>query len=236
MIIQTLSNLCDEGYLDKKERSLISPFFSGSNVAFRRSVFEHIGVYDESCASGEDQDISIRAADSQWELYFQPKARVGHKCRQTVKAFIKQWYRYGLHHPYIFKKHSSKSLTLYIRKKKVRKGILYKRTLHKKGFPLHAVIFVGPFLTMNLFLALTVLTIFLGLGTPPIVLGAITFVLGIVYFAPDVEIKSPLRSVKFVFLRYAANLALLTGGFLGGAKLKMLYIGGTLDYRTQGSG
>jgi cellulose synthase/poly-beta-1,6-N-acetylglucosamine synthase-like glycosyltransferase len=179
VIIQVLANLCEEGYLEKEENSLTSLFFSGSNVAFRREVFQQIGLYDTNCATGEDQDISIRINNTEWELYFQPRAIVGHKCRKSVKAFIKQWYRYGLHHPYVFKKYNPKSLTVYRRKRGIKEGVLYRRVLYAKRFPLHALIFISPFLIMNLFLLLTILTLSLGLFTPSIILGAITFVLGI---------------------------------------------------------
>jgi cellulose synthase/poly-beta-1,6-N-acetylglucosamine synthase-like glycosyltransferase len=231
MIIQVLANLCDEGYLEKEENSLTSPFFSGSNVAFRRELFQEIGLYDTNCRTGEDQDISIRINKTEWELYFQPKAIVGHKCRKSVKTFIRQWYRYGLHHPYIFKKHDSKSLTLYRRKGESKKGALYRRIVHMKGTPLHALIFISPFLMMNLFLFLTILSILLGFNIPSIVLGSITLILGIYYFMPDIEVRHLLRTTKFIFLRYMANLALLMGGLWGGLKLKMIYISGTLDYK-----
>jgi hypothetical protein len=48
---------------------------------------------------------------------------------------------------------------------------------------------------------------------------------------PDIEIKHLFRTIRFILLRYMANLALLIGGLLGGAKLKVLYISGTLDYK-----
>lgn len=230
-----MSNLFDEGYLEKNQDSLISLFFSGSNVAFRRDVFKDIGLYDVNCATGEDQDICIRIANSAWELYFQPKAIVGHKCRKAIKAFIKQWYKYGFHHPYIFKKHNSKSLVVYRRKKKIKRGILYERSIYKKGFPLYILIFVSPFLMMNIFLLLTILSLLFHLNIPSFILGLITLGVGICYFKPDIEIKHLWRSTKFIFLRYAANLALLIGGLLGGVKLKMIYISGTLDYKTQDS-
>ena len=84
---------------------------------------------------------------------------------------------------------------------------------------------------MNVFLLLTILALLLGLYTPIIVLGAITFILGVYYFTPDMELKHPLRTVRFIFLRYMANFALFTGGLLGGLKLGMLYISATLDYK-----
>jgi len=235
MIIQILSNLFDEGYLEKNVDLLISPFFSGSNVAFRREIFKDIGLYDVNCATGEDQDMCIRIANSKWELYFQPKAIIGHKCRKTIKAFIKQWYNYGLHHPYILKKHNLKSLVVYLRKKKMKRGILYKRSIYKKRFPLYVVIFVSPFLVMNLFLLLTILSALLGFNIPAIILGLVTLGVGIYYFKPDIKTKCLWRTIEFIFLIYKVNLALLIGGFLGGAKLKMIYINASLDYTMRDS-
>lgn len=231
MIIQILSNLCDEGYLEKKEGVLISPFFAGANVAFRREVFERIGHYDANCSTGEDQDICIRAANTEWELYYQPKALVGHKNRTTLKGLIKQWFRYGLHHPYIFKKHSPKSLALYRKRRKVKKGILYECILYKERLPFQILIFASSFLLLNMFLTLAILTILFGFNILAIVFGSITLLVGIYYFMPDIEIKHFWRSIKFIFLRYVVNMALLIAGLLGGAKLKMIYISGTLDYK-----
>lgn len=235
MIIQTFSNLYDEGYLDKEAYSLISPFFSGSNVAFRRKIFDQVGLYDPNCRTGEDQDICFRIAKSGWDLYFQPKALVGHKCRANVRQFFKQWYRYGFHHPYLFKKHGAKSLTLYRKTKQMKKGILYDRILHLKEFPLNTVIFISSFLIMNAFLFLTILALLFGFKIPSAILGAITLTIAVYYFGPDVEVKDWWRTAGFIFLRYLANLALLIGGLLGGVKWKMLFINGTLDYKTRDS-
>lgn len=232
MIIQILSNLFDEGYLEKNVDPLTSPFFSGSNVAFRRKIFKDIGPYDVNCATGEDQDMCIRIANSKWELYFQSKAIVGHKCRKTIKTFIKQWYKYGLHHPYIFKKHNPKSLVVYRRKKKIKKGILYQRAIYKNGFALPVVIFVSPFLAMNVFLFLTILGGLLSLKILYLISGLTTLGVGIYYFKSDIKIKHLWQTARSIFLRYAANLVLLIGGLWGGVKLKMIYISPTLDYKT----
>jgi len=235
MVILILTGFFEEGYLEKNQDSLIPIFFSGSNVAFRRKVFEDVGLYDENCMIGEDQDICTRIVNSAWELYFQPKAVVGHKSRKTIKAFLKQWYRYGLHHPYIFKKHNPKSLMVYLKKKKAKREILYERTIYRKPFPLFILIFITPFLIMNIFLLLSILSVLLGFNILSLILGLITLGIGIYYFIPDISIKHPWRTVKFIFLRYLVNLALLVGGFLGGAKSKMIYIGATFDYKKRGS-
>jgi len=82
-----------------------------------------------------------------------------------------------------------------------------------------------------MFLTLTILTILFGFNILAIVFGSITLLVGIYYFMPDIEIKHLGRSIKFIFLRYVVNMALLIAGLLGGAKLKMIYISGTLDYK-----
>lgn len=232
MIIQILSNLIDEGYLNK-EKSLVSPFFGGANVAFRRKVFEQIGLYDENCAACEDQDITLRAANTGWELYFEPRAVVGHKYRHSIKGFIRQWYRYGLHLPYIFKKHSSKSFTIYVKTRGFKKRILYQAVLHNEGSPILTVIFLNLFLVMNLLLAITIFfALVIGSGAPSIILAVITFVMAIFYFWSDLELKHPSRTIKLIFLRYMANLALFIGGLRGGARSRMIQINPTLDYKT----
>jgi len=231
MIIQILSSLFDEGYLDKESDFMVSPFFSGSNVAFRRKIFNEIGLYDTHCATGEDQDISIRAAQAGWELYFQPQALVGHRCRKSIRQFMKQWFKYGLHHPYIYKKHSKDRLALYIKNKATKKGALYKCIFRQKKFPMLIIIFLGPFFLLNVFLVITLVAVLNHFGPVAIGLGMITLLIGFFYFKPDIDVKSPLRTSQFVFLRYLANASLFMGGFLGGIKLKTLYVSSTLDYK-----
>ena len=99
-------------------------------------------------------------------------------------------------------------------------------------FPLNIHIFLTPFLTMHILLALTIVLAVIGLSIPAIIVGLLTMAVAALYFKPDMNRKNILQSIKFIFLRYAANLALLLGGFLGGAKSGMLYISATFDYTT----
>jgi len=227
MIIQILSNLIEEGYLQRY--SLLSPFFAGANVAFRSQALSQVGTYDANCHSGEDQDMCFRIANAGWELYFEPKARVRHKNTMTLRTFVRKWFDYGFHHPYIFKKHSSKGLKIYRTGKRSEKESLYK-CLFGMRFPFHILIFLTPFLTMHLILALAILFVIIGLYIPAIIGGLITLAIAASYFKADINRKNVLQTGAFIFLRYAANLALLLGGFLGGAKLGMLYISATFDY------
>ncbi len=226
MIIQILSNLFEEGYLKAEEYNLLCPFFSGDNVAFRRQALSQAGPYDGNCYSGEDQDMCLRIASAGWDLYFEPKAIIRHKNEMTLRQFIRKWFNYGFHHPYIFKKHGSKGLQIYRTSKQNKKGSNY-RCLFDKRFPFHILIFLTPFLTMHVFLTLTILLVLIGLYIPAIIGGLITLTIISFYFKSDVNIRNVLQTGVFIFLRYAANLALLLGGFLGGAKLGMLYVSAT---------
>lgn len=230
MIIQILSNLFEEGYVHRESYSSLSAFFAGSNVAFRRQALSQAGPYDVNCYSGEDQDMCLRIARAGWELYFEPKATVGHKNKMTLRAFVRKWFYYGFHHPYIFKKHSSKGLRVYYRTNTRSRGkSLYSSLIDMKS-PFNIHIFLTLFLTMHLLLVLTVLLAIIGLYIPAAAGGLITLTIAAFYFKRDINRKNILQSTAFIFLRYAANLALLLGGFLGGAKRGMLYISATFDY------
>ena len=230
MIIQILSNLYDEGYVRAEKYTLISPFFAGANVAFRRQAIGQAGPYDENCVTGEDQDMCLRIANIGWELYFEPRAKIRHKNRLTLRSLVRQWFNYGFNHPYLFKKYNSKHLEVYRPKKKNKKGNIYK-CIFKRWFPFHTVIFITPFFVLHIFLILAILCILLGLDICSIVFGSITLAIATFYFKSDINIRHLFRSISFIFLRYIANLSLLLGGFLGGLKLGIIHISATLDYR-----
>ena len=229
MIIQILSNLFEEGYLHREDYSLLSGFFAGANVAFRRQALSQVGPYDVNCHSGEDQDMCLRIAHAGWDLYFEPKAIVRHRNKMTLRAFVRRWFDYGLHHPYIFKKHSSKGIRVYQTNRGSRGKSLYSSLINMKS-PFNIHLFLTSFLTMHMLLVLTALLAIIGAYIPAIAGGLVTLAIAALYFRWDINRKNILQSIVFIFLRYAANLALLLGGFLGGIKLRMLYISATFDY------
>ncbi len=228
MIIQILSNLFEEGYLDREKYTSLSPFFAGANVAFRRQALSQVGPYDANCYSGEDQDMCLRIARAGWELYFEPKALARHKNKMTLRSFGRKWFDYGFHHPYIFKKHGFKGLKVYRASKGSRGQSLYS-SLVSMRFPFNIEIFLTPFLIMHILLVLAIVFAAIGLFIPAVITGLITLTTAAWYFKSDINRKNILQSATFIFLRYVANLALLLGGFLGGAKLGMLYISATFD-------
>jgi cellulose synthase/poly-beta-1,6-N-acetylglucosamine synthase-like glycosyltransferase len=230
MIIQILSNLIEEGYLKRSEYSVTAPFFAGANVAFRRQALNETGPYDNNCLSGEDQDICLRIAKAGWDLYFEPKAVVRHKNRMTLRAFIRQWFNYGFHHPYLFRKHNTKAMRVYAAANRKKKGVIYKQLIDVK-FPFHINIFLTTFLIVHVLLLLTILFVGLGFYIPTIIFGLSTIAVVFFYFKSDIKSRHISQTFTFLFLRYFANLALLIGGFIGGMKLRMLYLSATFDYR-----
>ncbi len=64
------------------------------NLAIRRSVFEHIGGFDESFAYGSDVDFTWRAVDSSYRIRYVPEAQVTHDWG-PVDADLRRSFRYG---------------------------------------------------------------------------------------------------------------------------------------------
>jgi cellulose synthase/poly-beta-1,6-N-acetylglucosamine synthase-like glycosyltransferase len=230
VIIQILCNIIEDGYQRNERDAWISPFFAGANVAFRRKALNQVGPYDEKCTTGEDRDICLRMADAGWEIYFEPRARVGHKNRLTPRSLVRQWFGYGFHHPYVAAKHSSPGLRVYRPVLGRGTSAIY-RSLFSTRFPVHVSVFLTPFLTMHLLAILAVILAVLGQYVAAAVFGGITLAVALGYFRSDIRRRNILQAATFVVLRYLANLALLAGGLLGGAKLGMLYIGATFDYK-----
>ena len=72
------------------------PFVLTSNCAIRRDVFAEIGLFDEQLAHGsEDTDLSIRATLAGIEIGWVPDALVHYRHRGSLRAVVRQQFRYG---------------------------------------------------------------------------------------------------------------------------------------------
>ena len=84
-------------YLERVNDPL-SPYANTANVAFRREVFQQIGLFDTrfSPAGGEDVDFSWRfLRETDLKLRHNPRAVVFYRCRSTVWGFVSQQMRNG---------------------------------------------------------------------------------------------------------------------------------------------
>ena len=77
----------------------ILPFAVFANLAFRREVFDRIGLLDEAVPLGESTDFCTRyLREVGQKLQYAPKALVFHQHRKTVREFFWQQWKYGRGH------------------------------------------------------------------------------------------------------------------------------------------
>ena len=227
----------EKGYLPKNSPEMLHPVFPTANFAIRRKVIDQVGVFDTFCkTSGEDVDLCIRVAKTQWELFFEPRAVVLHKHRTSFWGLIKQWYGYGTYHPHIFKKHVPQCLEIYFRNRKNGLGWSAIR-LQKIGgiqMPFHVLIFVTPFYIFNIFLILLFVAIMIKSSALAIVALA-GWLSGWLYFSwvnhfMNVFVKRDARWFIYLLIRYILNWVYVLGALVAGLKIGVVYFDITREY------
>ncbi|MCL4486522.1 MAG: glycosyltransferase [Chloroflexi bacterium] len=68
---------------------------AGVNVSYKKRVVEAVGPQDESLFRGEDVDYNWRVQRLGWTVYYDPRVRVRHHHRPTLRSFLNQHYMYG---------------------------------------------------------------------------------------------------------------------------------------------
>jgi len=71
------------------------PFAQTANAAYRRIVFERVGLFDPSLVSGGDLDLSWRMQRAGWGLAYAPGALVRHRHRTTFRGLVKLYAKNG---------------------------------------------------------------------------------------------------------------------------------------------
>ncbi len=81
-------------------------FFLMGNAAIHRSVFDVVGLFDESFAhGGEEVDFSIRAHLAGFTVQWVPEAIVYYRHRTTLRGLAQQWFDYGRATAAVYAKH-----------------------------------------------------------------------------------------------------------------------------------
>ncbi len=75
------------------------------NSAYRKSVFEQIGGFDETQFPGEDLELDLKIKQKGYRLIYNPAAIVGHYRPKTYREFSKMMRRYGAGERRLVKKH-----------------------------------------------------------------------------------------------------------------------------------
>ena len=74
-------------------------------VAYRRSVFEKIGLFDEAFDACEDVEFNHRAARAGLRCFFTPRVQVGYHPRASLRSLFRQMARYGRGRVRLLRKH-----------------------------------------------------------------------------------------------------------------------------------
>lgn len=74
-------------------------------VAYRRSVFDQVGYFDESFDACEDYEFNTRCDKAGLRCYFAPKAAVSYQPRSALRGLFKQLFRYGRGRIRLMRKH-----------------------------------------------------------------------------------------------------------------------------------
>lgn len=74
-------------------------------VAYRREVFERVGLFDESFDACEDVEFNHRVARAGLRCFFTPRAQVRYMPRDSLKGLFRQMFRYGRGRIRLLRKH-----------------------------------------------------------------------------------------------------------------------------------
>jgi succinoglycan biosynthesis protein ExoA len=74
-------------------------------VAYRRSVFENIGLFDESFDACEDVELNHRVARAGLRCFFTPRLEVRYHPRESLAGLWRQMVRYGRGRVRLLRKH-----------------------------------------------------------------------------------------------------------------------------------
>ena len=83
------------------------PYCSGANMGIRMRALKAIGGFCETAIIGQDAEISFRLQLAGYTLHDQPDAVVYVRYRETVDGLIRQTYKYGFAHAFLYKKYRS---------------------------------------------------------------------------------------------------------------------------------
>lgn len=75
------------------------------NSAYRKSIFEEIGGFDETQFPGEDLELDLKIVRRGYRLIYNPAAVVGHYRPGTYRGFARMMRRYGAGEWHLVRKH-----------------------------------------------------------------------------------------------------------------------------------
>jgi GT2 family glycosyltransferase len=75
--------------------------------AYRKEVFEKIGLFDEALTRNQDDEFNFRVTKAGFKIVLDPKIRCKYYVRAAYGKLFRQYYQYGLWKVYVNRKHSA---------------------------------------------------------------------------------------------------------------------------------
>jgi succinoglycan biosynthesis protein ExoA len=92
-----------ESFIYSAEERFVPP--ESVAIAYRREVFEKIGLFDERFDACEDVEFNHRVAQAGLRCFFTPRVKVHYYPRTTLAGLFRQMARYGSGRVRLFRKH-----------------------------------------------------------------------------------------------------------------------------------
>jgi hypothetical protein len=219
------------GYL-RDDHLGIYGFVSNNNLAVRRTAALRAGGYRDGLRIAEDYDLCQRVAATGGLLYFCPEVTLEHRARPTMRALLRQWWRYGYH---LARNHQR----FHPRRVFVAAGPP-RWDDRETGPPVRSVttgdvraggptlfVFASPFFVTHLAVGMALLAYILGAGA---VAGAASLAAvagALAYARPDfrhLASDGARTAFELCALRYTVNLSFVGAGFAGGLTRGSLYV------------
>jgi cellulose synthase/poly-beta-1,6-N-acetylglucosamine synthase-like glycosyltransferase len=207
----------NNGYVPKTRSAVVQPVFAGANVAARREVLEEIGGFDNAGGTREDADLTLKVAATPWLIFFDERARVEHVFRARFGQLWRQWFRYGLDHAYVLRKHTKPGLELF-----ARTGASGGMMGYRFPFPVRVFLPLTLFHVFHVSLVAALLAWHFDKPYAAAILGAIAAWSGIKHFLLPFPRRRFREWAVFLGLRYLMNWAFVLGGFIGGLRHGMI--------------
>jgi cellulose synthase/poly-beta-1,6-N-acetylglucosamine synthase-like glycosyltransferase len=222
--------MTEEGYYPTIEKDLPhelngnihSPFFATANAAVSKAAADAIGREFWHEITSEDVDFSLRILKAGFKLYYKPSAIVDHMHRVTLEAYCKQLYGYGFGHPLAVLKHAKKVLEIQFQYTPRYITIVM-------PFPIRGIIYWGNYHFMHLFGLLSAINLIQTIATGVVTWWLPAWLLLTVYFkwlyfSPMLKLVPKSKFLKWAWIRYVSNWALMKGGFKGGKTFGVIYL------------
>jgi glycosyltransferase involved in cell wall biosynthesis len=75
--------------------------------AYRKEVFEKIGLFDEALTRNQDDEFNYRVTKAGYKIILDPEIRAKYYVRADYSKLFRQYYQYGLWKVYVNRKHNA---------------------------------------------------------------------------------------------------------------------------------